>query len=466
MLTLSTLFLLTCAILLGIRFGRESRASILLTPVLLFGALEMLLTWPATIIAQLEGSGVGALPSLLAGCGFLAFLLGAGFAGVVLRYRLAQAGVYAAAPLERVSRVGLFASILILTGFLTTVGLLLFSGFPDTLLALLDLMRGEPRSAVALMVGGSRRALTKAYYFGGEYRGQGLMRSLMQVGWPYVLSLTMTGVILWPQGRGWKLLLGLISVGFVAFLAGDGTRAPVIVGLLPLVVLLSFQQKLRVGRVLGVGLAGFGLLLLFTTISPKANRAFEEGNPLASLSLQLGQRIALGNGMNNVRIIELERDGRLEFRSGGIAAQRVRAALPGVSGGSPFSHEIYQLVNPGGRSTSFYSPTFLGFAYADFGIPGVVFHYFLIGVVLVLAQRYFFFLQKDPYRLALASTTVTFLALMCMRGFTGTFALLLVLTVLHTWAQGIRLVLERIGSKSTPVKAVARPDLGRLEVGR
>jgi uncharacterized membrane protein YraQ (UPF0718 family) len=132
------------------------------------------------------------------------------------------------------------------------------------------------------------------------------------------------------------------------------------------------------------------------------------------------------NGINTVHVIELIEDGSLDYRLGAVHVQKVILALPGAWGGLPFSHELSRLLKKQ-SSSSFSTTTYLATLCIDFGLPGVMLGYLLIGVFIAMAEYVIYRSPKDPLRVTIAGIVGFFLGLMSLNGFVSFLSSLVVI---------------------------------------
>src|SRR5690606_6548556 len=283
-----------------------------------------------------------------------------------------------------------YAGSVVLTSLLVAAGLLFYRGLPPLVDAIDSLLSsGGSDYSAALALGESRRLLTKSHYFGGEYRGQGLLRALLRVGWAYLTAVSMM-LFATTRAKGWAITaIGSFVLMFL-FVAGEGTRAPFVFGVVFLMVALSLVRRLRFRTIISTVALSFLLLVGLSLTSMKLRWALGEDNAIKIIATSLVERIAYSNGANTVAMIELVTEGRWEFRYGAVHAQRFLNAIPGVQAGPPLSYELYRAQNPYGLATTYSSATYLGDVYVDFGLPGVIIVYFFMGVLIAGLQPILF----------------------------------------------------------------------------
>ena len=400
----------------------DSKGTLVITPFLLFSTLEIVALWPPTIYAYYSGIAHDAYPMVIAGLGFMCFLVGF----CLLRWISPIAGSsparYLIMPvqLSMPSRHYLWG-IVVTSTLLLIMALYLYQGIPPYAKYLLGFSPGETSEYVRE----SRIIFTKSHYFGGSYRGQGLIRLFMMVGWPFLSVISMI-IYSRTKRKGW-LINGIILITLsVLFISGDGTRARLLYAMIFFFIVISMNWRLRI-RHLFIGLCvltGMLLFMSFTTgkmvygengINPGsvANALFyEENSPLQRISFKKS------NGINSVHVIELVESGDLDYRYGAVHLQKMILALPGTYGGLPFSRELSEMLKKK-SSTSFTSTTYLATLYVDFGLTGVMVGYLLMGLLIGFSERIFYRSVKTLLRFCLVSFAGFYLGLMSLNGFTG-----------------------------------------------
>jgi len=416
----------------------DSKGSWVITPFLLFAAYEMIALWPATIYAYYTGLSMDAYPMLVAGLGFACFL--GGF--VLFRWlplgRARPSRAFLDLSIHKPpSKTRYVFGILLTTIVLLGMGLYLYQGIPPFTKFLL----GRVPGATTDFVRESRRVFTKSYFWGGEYRGQGFIRSFMRVGWPFLLVISLS-VYYESKSRKWLLVtLGFSLFSFV-FITGDGTRASLLFAMIYVLTVVSMIKKLKVGYLI---LVAIGLFVLVTGLSLLSGKI-----PVDALSIHFLlthktaplQRIFAGasNGMHSVYVIELIESGVCDYRYGQVHWHNALNALPGV-GELPFARELAVLLGKQGETT-FASMTYLGMLYIDFGPVGVMIGYMVIGCTLGLAQRTLFNSKKTPLQLALIGSIVFYLGMISLNGIIGFISFFIVVLSIYS--------LFAIGASLTP----------------
>ena len=107
-----------------------------------------------------------------------------------------------------------------------------------------------------------------------------------------------------------------------------------------------------------------------------------------------------GNGQADFDTIRLLREGVLEHRNGTEHINRTLSGLPGVRIGTPFAYQLAQIQGNDPSNTSFRSTTYLGIVYLDFGLPGVVVIFLIVGMAVALSYRWLYLQPKTPRHVA------------------------------------------------------------------
>ena len=404
----------------------DSRFSWIITPFLLFAVLEMTVLWPSVIYAYYRGLSRDAYPMVVTALAFACFL--AGFA--TFRWlRLGQARSpkgFLVSPLEMpLSQTRYIVAITLTTIVLLGMGVYLYRGIPPFIKYLL----GWAPAETTHFVSESRKLFTKSHYFGGEYRGQGLIRSFMGVGWPFLVAISLT-IYDKTKKKCWLLVtLFFLLLSFV-FVAGDGTRAPFIFAMLCILIVISMIRRLRISYYL---LIIIGLFVITIGLSLASGKIIygEQNRDITFAMQKILKRISVDNGINSVSVIEFVRSGILDLRGGEVHWEKALNALPGPRFSKlPFSHELSHLLGKGSE-TSFSSTTYMGTIYVDFGLAGVITVYTMIGCTIGLVHRILFNGKKTPLRLAVIGFTTFYLGMMSLNGFVGFISSYIVVIVVY-----------------------------------
>jgi hypothetical protein len=163
------------------------------------------------------------------------------------------------------------------------------------------------------------------------------------------------------------------------------------------------------------------------------------------------ERISVGNGMSNVNLMELIREGTFRFMDGEVHLRGLLAALPGTwFSDQPFSNILAETM--GNRWTMTYlTSTYLGTLYFDFGLVGCLLGYGLIGMALQGAQHYFFQRPKRAVSLPVGLLVTVSLGMTSIHGWIlllPKFALLACCDIMVRTLGGMRRVPWKRGVES------------------
>lgn len=264
---------------------------------------------------------------------------------------------------------------------LTICGLLLYRGVPPAITNFKKVMLGGYANGANEAMAEQRLALTKGHHFGGAYRGQGVFRWINRVGWTFIAAVSIVRYRTKKSGPNLAVAIAALFGSFI-FIAGDGTRGPLLWSLVTIMVVLSLH--LRITKTHLLKFAGILLtILVLISLTQKLSGVIARGGDSQAIAEKLSERIFLGNGSNTNDVVRFIDDGYMEKRCGEIHANDFAAALPFVSSDTPFTYEVFLLQNPFlvNHRTTFASMTYLGRLYAEGGLYGVLFGYFLMGGV-------------------------------------------------------------------------------------
>ena len=408
----------------------ESGWKIILTPFLFVAYFEFFRIIPPFFVADLYAGIDSPIPFIVASLAFGALLVGflMSYYGRKGRRSSPSAFTTSAQPQLPFTREG-DRRILLLVLFLSLVGLVFYDGVPPTVQAIFGMLTGS--GDYAGLVSQQRFLLTKAAYFGGEYRGQGFYTAIQSVGWMLVLSYS---VIRWEQFRTRKALVAFVCAVVLAwvFVAGDGTRGKFLNLLIITVAAYSLRRPLRLRAVAAVVVVAFLLVAALSLYSNKSASLYggAESGVVANAVAKIGERIFLGNGISDVYVIDLVHKGYFDLRLGANHYRDFLAALPGVHAPPPLSYEVYLAFNPQGKATTFFSGTYISAAYIDFGIVGIPLLFLLAGATIGYFQRRLFHAAPRPWDICVRMVAAILAANVVAIGFIGFLAQLGVLLVL------------------------------------
>lgn len=380
----------------------ESRNALIFTPFMVLMINELIRVMPGFVYSSFLNI-TDLYPLIVFFVAYVMLIAGFLFSIGYLKYRSFSLRRFVAESFRKIDNKKLFFPIFSLTILLIVAGLFLYQGLPSLVDAFAGLFKGDNIREIASYVGASRKYITKAHIFGGEYRGQGIIRSLNSHWWPFITSLAL--IIYWITKRKRWLVLSLVMffLSFI-FIAGDGTRGNFIKTIILYTILYSYIRKLN-WRFMIWGFVGIVLLaILMSLYSPKMGYMIGQEKFLTSAITKIMNRIFIGNSMNDVYAIEYFRDKTIEYRFGALHMRDLEAAIPGTGGGEPFSYELYLLLNSKGNTTTYESGTYITTAFIDFGIIGVVFIYFFIGIMVGICQKVIFRFRKDPLSIVMVAS--------------------------------------------------------------
>lgn len=347
------------------------------SPIVLFLLLDLTSSWIAlSPWGGIEGASVNTL--VIAACGSLSIIAGFVVAGRLLGERTVpfRATVTKADPGNASLDIALVG--IVLMGIVTV----LESGIPSPTAILSGLIDPVDNSDVLADVRETRRSISKGHVFGGNYRGQGVIRALGEVGWRYTLAFSW---LLFLNQRSRRALVQAVVGSSIAvlLLAGAGVRANLIFLFVVAAIAYAIVIDVPPRRVAAIGSAIF-LVLVFIGPLSKGPNGFESFEERVASS---ATRIVGGNGRNTVGLIELIDEGRFPEGRGSVIVERLEAAVPGVPGTNPpFANRLALALGANANATTYATPTQVGLFYADFRVAGVIAGSFVIGLALFAIQ--------------------------------------------------------------------------------
>ena len=301
--------------------------------------------------------------------------------------------------------------------FLVALGLYHYRGAPALGFSIYELLKGNMSlPEMAAFMSEQRFLLTKAHWFGGEYRGQGIINAIQRIGWRFVFAISL---IMYLKIRSKKWLFLSILSGFllILFQAGTGERGPLVYSVLFLLVVLSLLQTIKPRHFIILMVLGFAFLMATTYFSARSSFSKDAPDYVSQLTSQLVERIFLGNATHDLEIIEFVETGRLEKRYGMFHVEKFVSSFPGLRMGTPLIFQVSYLR--GSREDVSSSGTYIGFVYADFGYSGVLIIFFLIGGFLAFAQKLLLKKERDVVIIVMSSMITFYLSSMASSGFIG-----------------------------------------------
>ena len=387
MIGVAILFSLICVVAFVAVWKLENcYHSIVFTPFLIFCTHEMINVLPGFIYAISIGLSKDLYALLMFCSGFISFLLGFIVSLRNVRHSASSISEYRDREVDYGSVMRLRSCIIFFAPMLILIGLYSYKGLPPVTTALAGLLMGGRGDSLILGIGESREFITKSHYFGGEYRGQGVFRVLMQTAWPIVVLMA---YLSYRKMRDRSSLIALILVAFAAvvFISGDGTRSHVVSMLTMFFVLYSLVERVRLRT---IGFAFIGIVIVGIAVSLYSPKMYFLLNDESFLSKSVGgiiHRILILNALDSVYAIEYARDGALDYPFANLHVRDFLNAIPGVHIGPPFENELNAFIEPYRASTTYATTTYIGIVYVDFSGFGVVVVYFLVGLMLGNLQK-------------------------------------------------------------------------------
>jgi hypothetical protein len=419
-------YLLTGFVLLGSLYAvwLLSGRRFVLSPPTIFVSIYILYHIPLALMVSRDAIGF----LLLVDMGLVCFVVGTVLASdgrsIIRETRQALAKTIQLDWPPSTVRSAVILMILLATG----IALLYYQGLPPLLDVYEPLMAGDIK-AVMSTLSHERETLTKAHYFGGRYRGQGVLEVANQEAWKYLLVLAALMATI-TNRRAFKLLALLTAVLTYVFVAGGAERAPFVWAVIAVLIAFSYTRQIPPARWMKWGASIFVILMLLTLMTPKYSI---EGNIIVNIANAIVARIFWGNGLASLHLYQLVQDGTLSVQYGLEHVRLFMNALPGIHSSAPLAHELLFLTDPHARpwSTTYLSHTYLGLIYVDFGAPGVAVILMPLGWAL---QRLHLLILRSRREIL----TVSFLAIVALHAgrivntsIVNFFPPVLVLAVIH-----------------------------------
>lgn len=336
--------------------------------------------------------------------------------------------------------------IVFLLILLFVIGLIQFRGLPPIVSIFREWIVGNLNQGEIVDYKDSRLLITKSHYFGGEYTGQGFLRTISKFGWTICVVFSFSNWVFFKK-RLWLMLLFVAVVGSIVFVAGDGTRAPITRVLLTLVIAYTLCYKVSIRKLLFFVAFLLILLIGLSLISSKLYFITSaDDNILISAFENIILRIFTGNQINDVLVIDYFSQGILKHFYGQQHLTQIINSLPGVSGLDSFSLVLARLYKAG-NTTTYMSPTYLAIAYADFGYLGSVIVYFILGIFLAISEYFAFGSKKNLISFTFVCISILELGFTALSGIIKLLPSIVVLTLFYTFIRIISIV--RIRNKNT-----------------
>ncbi len=218
------------------------------------------------------------------------------------------------------------------------------------------------------------------------------------------------------------------------FIAGSGQRWQILAALMFLAITMCLAARPRPAWVAGTVLAMLLIYLGMSTLNSNYAGIENADDPLESFAATAASRIVLANGLHDVEAMNFVEDGSLGRGFGAIHLQKVLSSIPGVGKNDlPFAARLSVLLNPyrPETDTSYASETYLGWLYVDFGLPGVLVVFCLVGVLLARVQTWVFAGSKGILDVPLRGFVIFYLGELALDGPATTLAALVVVIALY-----------------------------------
>lgn len=392
------------------RFGKY----FIITPFLLFGFQEIFSLWGIPLNYAFKEKPLDGWEILVIGTAFFAFVAGfflAGGKNLSLKSYLSKP-ITSKYPIQYY-----FMGVSITTLLLIGLGLYYYQGAPVLGFSIIELLTGNLSiGELASFMSEQRFLLTKSHWFGGEYRGQGVINIIQRIGWRFVFAVSLI-IYLKVKSKKWLLICILTGLLLILFQAGTGERAPLAFSVLFIIVVLSMLQKINPKHFIFLAALGFVILMGTTYFSAKGTLQKDAPDFVTKLASQLIERIFLGNAIHDLEIIEFVESGRMEKRLGMYHLEKFVSSFPGIRMGEPLGFRVSYLR--GSSEEVFSSGTYLGFIYADFGYSGALIGFFLIGAFLAYVQKQIFEKERDIVSIVMSSQIIFFLSFITGSGLIG-----------------------------------------------
>ncbi|GAB5484466.1 MAG: hypothetical protein Pars93KO_09000 [Parasphingorhabdus sp.] len=385
---------------------KDANATIVVTPFLLFAVSEIRINWYSPLIAVSKGWSPDYYSYLVIIASYISFLAAYILASKgVFQWRVGKVYNYRNIGSYKDMYAGYSGGVLLLASILTIAGLYLYNGLPPLTRVFIGMFDGASLDDVSYYLATSRRDITKGHYFGGEYRGQGIIRVLMQTGWMFVVIMSFA-MYRYTRLVKWKVYAIASILPAIVFISGDGTRGGIANQIILAMVFASLIYALKIKHIIVGAVTLIGLLVVLTIIGPKYKYGGGNEAIITEVTMSVVERIFLGNGENTVHAIELVRDGVWEHRFGGVHVRNLISSMPGVQGGLPMAHDLYITMNPYSTGTTYNSATYIADLYVDFGVFGAIIGYSMLGFIIAMIQKYTFSLHPTPLTIVVASKII------------------------------------------------------------
>jgi len=423
------------------------------TPFAMFAGTLFLFLWPATLRAVYQEETVGLTALVLLFASTLSFLL-----VYLISPRPKSHRAFTPAISGPVTRYRWMLGLLTLATL--SLNLWFLGGLPPVLAGIGVLATGGSSTEAVDIAGVLRFELTKSFYFGGSYRGQGVILDVLGTTWPLLAG---TAICIWylTRKRSWFLAaVGISVLALVLFGGIERLRAMLLVlfGITLLSQITAAPLRQSVGGVLIAAVLFFGLSALSGQIG--ANVRVSDAGTVAVFDRMISgvERLFFGNAVTDLEVIRFVEDGDLRFGYGAIFASKLVLALPGPAliDVEPFSLTMTR-VRRSSEGTAFSSMTNMGVLYADFGWFGPVIGFGLVGLLAALVERWQEQASRDPLTLAYGALLTVLFFDLGLGSFVSAASSAFVAYVI-VWM--MRALLPAFASARAPAPRVAAPPRG------
>jgi oligosaccharide repeat unit polymerase len=371
----------------------ECKQAVVITPFVFVIYIVWFRIYPNFIIAKKLDITSNYYPFVLCTIAIVALLVSYTF-GVYAIVKTPKNYLYIQNMQFRYSNIATYttynSSMYLLVLLLIMLSVYFYRGVPEVAKSIATQLNLGFSNEDALNIRNMRLEQTKGAYFGSKYRGQGLFKVILTLGWPVVSSYFLIAYI------NKKKIVSLITftiiflLGF-AFIVSIGSRGPVVIYLMMILSSYTVIRPISLKAISLLVLVFFVLLLIVGAFSTKMNYLASDVSyeNLQKASYSILDRLFIGNATNDIRVMNLVDSGIWDIRYGASSLRNIITSIPGVRYGMPVPYELY-LQFASGQNTTFLSGTYLMTLYLDFKIPGVIIGYAVIGIFIGRFQAWYF----------------------------------------------------------------------------
>ena len=419
----------------GVVWQVETRFRLVLTPMLLFMIYYVLRIVPGFVygieVKKIGGAYAYAVVSIV----LLAAILGWATARLMWPSGGRELLSWHNTSVQRDRPVASIWVVCLAVGLLF-VGLLLYRGIPPSFRPFFVLVQGGDWTEVIGAVSEGRRLLTKGHFFGGDYRGQGVMREVLFVGWSLVSCYALARFMRLRSFRSLLVLLGSVTTSYI-LVSGDGTRGPFLLVFISMVATWTMACRVPPQTLALVGIVFITLGVGLGAYTPKMHGVIRSEGVGAAVGAFV-ERVAIGNSFNDVLAVDAVRSRQWEYGLGRWHSRDILAAFPGTLGGKPLGYYLHLTESAGATGTTYLTGTQIMTAHTDFGIWGLGVPFLIMGFVAAIGLRTITNARKTESALALAGVSVMLLGQLYTSGLIGVAVELGVLALLAAPLFGVR----------------------------